>query len=184
LKWRRQTSDNVMGLLQRELRQNRWMIMMMQNKLLPLVGMVIMAGCAGRPAIVPSSDPALRKTSTQLAADAAKRSYEAEAPRGGEAVGRAEVDYGLKELHIVNLSSEDWRDVEVWVNQHWVVYLPVLPHQQSKVEGFRRINFPMFYDRDGNFFPVNFINSKVRIEKVEVFHDGKMYDVPLRLADD
>jgi len=158
--------------------------MMMRQKLIPLVGIVIMAGCAGRPAIVPSSDPALRKTSAQLAADAAKRSYEADAPRGGEAVARAEVDYGLKELHIENLSSEDWRDVEVWVNQRWVVYLPALPHQQSKTEGFRRINFQMLYDRDGNYFPVNWINSKVRIEKVEVFHDGKMYDVPLHLAGD
>jgi hypothetical protein len=160
------------------------MNMMMRKKLIPFVGILMMAGCAGRPALVPSSDPALRKTSAQLAADAAKRTYEADAPRGGEAVARAEVDYTLKEMHIENLSSDDWQDVEVWVNQRWVVHLPVLPRQQSKTEGFRRINFQMLYDRDGNYFPVNFISSKVRIEKVEVYHDGKMYDVPLHLSGD
>jgi hypothetical protein len=158
--------------------------MMTRNKLAAFFGVAVLVGCQGRPSIIPSSDPALRKTSTQFAADAAKRNYEADAPRGGEAAARAEVDYTLKELHIANLSSEDWHDVEVWVNQRWVVFIPVLPHQQAKTEGFRRINFQMLYDRNGTYFPVSLFKSKEHIEKVEVYHDDKMYDVPLHLVAD
>jgi hypothetical protein len=141
-----------------------------------------LGGCAGRPSIIPNKDEALRKTSAQFAADAAKRSYHAESPRGGEAPARAEVDYTLKEVRLANLSPDDWNDVEVWVNQKYVVYLPALPHAE-KGEGYRHLNFQMMYDNEGNYFPVNFIMSKVRIEKVEVHHDGKMFDVPVALAD-
>ena len=57
-----------------------------------------------------------------------------------------------------------------------------LPHFE-KGEGYRHLNFQMMYDNEGNYFPVNFIMSKVRVEKVEVHHDGKMFDVPVALAD-
>ena len=139
-------------------------------------------GCAGRASLIPNSDPSLRRTSAQFAADAAKRAYEADAPKGGEAAARAEVDYTIKELRIANLSPDDWHDVEVWVNQRWVVFIPSLPHLDKGTEGYRKINFQMLYDKDGNYFPVNLF-SKVRIEKVEVYHDGKMYDVPVKLGD-
>src|ERR1051326_1223672 len=81
-------------------------------------------GCAGRPSLLPNGDPALRKTSPQFAADAATRHpYKAAAPRGGEAVARAEADYMFKHLNLVNLSPEDWKDVEIWVNQNYVVFV-------------------------------------------------------------
>lgn len=140
-------------------------------------------GCAGRPALIPNSDPSLRKNSAQFAADAAKRTYEADAPKGGDAAARAEVNYTIKEVRIVNLSPDDWHDVEVWVNQKWVVYLPLIPHQGNTTEGYRKFNFQMLYDTNGNSFPVNIFNSKIRVEKVEVFHDGKMYNVPVHLSD-
>lgn len=139
-------------------------------------------GCAGRASLIPNSDPSLRRTSAQFAADAAKRTYEADAPKGGEAAARAEVDYTIKEIRIANLSPDDWHDVEVWINQRWVVFIPSLPHQAKTTEGYRKINFQMLYDKDGNYFPVNLF-SKVRVEKVEVFHEGKMYDVPVHVAD-
>ena len=103
---------------------------------------LVMAGCAGRASLIPNKDEALRKTSTQFAADAARRSYKADAPQGGEAPARAEVDYTLKELRIGNLSPDDWNDVEVWVNQKYVVFLPALP-KQNKGEGYRHLNFQM-----------------------------------------
>jgi hypothetical protein len=159
--------------------------MKMKNSIVSLTlisAAVAMVGCAGRASLIPNKDEALRKTSTQFAADAAKRAYKTDAPHGGEAPARAEVDYTLKELRIGNLSPEDWSDVEVWVNQKYVVYLPVLP-KQNKGEGYRHLNFQMLYDNQGAYFPVSIIQSKERVEKVEVYRDGKIFAVPVALAD-
>ncbi len=140
------------------------------------------AGCEGRAAMIPNKDASLRKTSAQFAADAAKRTYEADAPRGGEAAARAEVDYTLKAVHLANLSPADWKDIEVWINQKYVVYVAILPH--DKGSSFRHLNFQMFYDNNGQHIPVSALGiSKIRVEKVEVYRDGKMWDVPVRLAD-
>ena len=147
-----------------------------------VLGAGCVAGCDGRPAILPNKDAALRQTSAKFAADAAKRTYEADAPRGGEALARAEVDYTLKELRLGNLSPDDWTSVEVWVNQKYVIYLPTLP-KFNKGDGFRHINFQMLYDNQGEHIPASLFSAKTRIEKVEMYRDGKMFDVPLRLAD-
>ena len=85
-------------------------------------------------------------------------------------------------LTVDNRTSQEWKDVEVWVNQKYVVHLPVIPHQ-NKGEGYRHLNFQLLYDNQGNYFPVSIVSSKMRVEKVEVCYDGKMYDVPVRLAD-
>ena len=147
-----------------------------------LIALGLSTGCDGRASLLPNKDPALRQTSTKFAADAAKRSYEADAPLGGEATARAEIDYTLKEVRIGNLSADDWTNVEIWVNQKYVVFLPVLS-KQNKGEGFRHLNFQLLYDNHGEHFPVGVFNSKMRVEKVEVYRDGKMFDVPVRLAD-
>ena len=139
---------------------------------------LIAAGCAGgRPALIPNPDKNLRKASAQFAADAAVRHpYKSQAPRGGEAVARAQVGYTLDRLDLVNLSADEWQDVEIWVNQKYVVHLPRIEPNTLKI-----IHFQMLYDDKGNYFPTN--NKKVLVDKVEVFKDGKMYDVPVRLAD-
>ena len=140
-----------------------------------LVLMFVGIGCAGPPAIVPNRDKALRRSSAQFAADAAKRHpYQADLPRGGEAAARAEVGYMLDRLEIVNLSDQDWTDVEVWANQRYVVCLPRMPRNELKV-----INFQMLFDDHGNSMPTN----KVMVNKLEVLCDGKMFEVPVRLAD-
>src|SRR5256885_14240904 len=82
------------------------------------VVVLLLIGCAGRTQLIPNSDPALRRTSAQFAADAAKRfPYKADAPQGGNAKGRCQVGYTLNVLEITNLSEEDWNDVEIWVNR-------------------------------------------------------------------
>jgi hypothetical protein len=137
----------------------------------------LFAGCAGRPSIMPNSDKALRKTSAQFAADAARRHpYKADAPRGGEVAGRAQVGYVSDKLEVVNLSDHDWTDVEIWVNQNYVVYIPSIPQGKLKV-----FPFQMMFDANGSSFPTN--NSKTRINKVELYMDGKMFDVTTKLAD-
>ena len=114
----------------------------------------------------------------QLAADAAKRHpYKSDAPRGGTAKGRCQVGYGLHRLEIVNQSDTDWNDVDVWVNQSYVVHLPVLKARADKVTS---IPFQAIFNDKGRSFPTD---GKTHIDKVEVYYGGTMYDVPKQLAD-
>ena len=159
--------------------------MKMMNAKLVLTAMVLagwMAGCDGRPSLIPNKDASLRQTSAKFAADAAKRTYEADAPPGGEATARAEVNYTLKEIELGNLSAEDWTNVEVWVNKRYVLFLQSLP-KQNKGDGYRHLNFEMFYDNQGDHLPTGLFSTKARIETVHVFREGKMYDVTTKLAD-
>src|SRR2546422_8577589 len=99
-----------------------------------VVVVALLAGCAGRSQLIPNSEPALRKTSAQFAADAAKRfPYKSDSPKGGDAKGRCQVGYTLNVLEITNLSDEDWNDVELWVNRAYVVHLPVLKAHAGRV---------------------------------------------------
>ena len=140
------------------------------------VGWVVaVIGCAGRPSLVPNRDPSLRKTSAQFAADAAKRfPYKEDAPQAGEAVARAEVRYAGKYLDVVNLSKEDWNDVEIWVNQKYVVFLPTM-----KAMDLKALPFEMIYDEQGNYFPTD--NVKHMVNRVQAYRDGKMYDIKVAL---
>lgn len=134
-------------------------------------------GCAGRTEILPNSDKNLRRKPAEFAADAAKRfPYKADAPRGGEASGRAQVGYSLNVLEVINLSETDWNDVEIWVNQTHVVSLPVMERGKLK-----RIPFQAIYDSNGAHFPTN--NKTVRVQKVEILKDGTLFDLRTQLAD-
>jgi hypothetical protein len=136
-----------------------------------------LAGCAGRVSMIPNPDPNLRKSSTQFAADAANRHpFKGDLPKGGEAVARAQVGYELNRLEITNLSNEDWHDCEVWVNGKYVVFLPKMEHGRLKI-----LPFQMIYDDRGNYFPLD--NTKTLVNQVAMVKDGKVYDVPVKLAD-
>src|SRR5688500_17499938 len=79
-----------------------------------IIATLLAGGCTEGPALTPNRDPALRKAKTEFAADAARRHpYKADAETGGEAVARAQVGYALDRLDVINLSDEDWSDVEV-----------------------------------------------------------------------
>ncbi len=134
-------------------------------------------GCSGRPSVFPNKDKSLRKSSAEFAADAAKRHpYPADAEPGGEANARVQVGYSMNRLDVVNFSDKPWVDVDLWVNQKYVVHIPTMPTNK-----LRSINFQMLFDDKGHYFPIG--NMKIRIEKVEVRRDGKLYDIPVRLAD-
>ena len=153
----------------------------MYKLMLSFVGLIaissLVTGCADKPTLLPPSDKNLRKTNAQFAADAAKRHpYKADAPRGGEAEARAEVDYTTNQVSIVNLSKENWTNVEVWVNKNYVVFLPMMESNKLK-----SLSFTMLYDDKGNNFPTN--NLKMMVNKVEILRDGKMYDVKTKLGD-
>jgi hypothetical protein len=141
-----------------------------------IIGIVsLLAGCSGRPSVLQNSDKSLRKSSAEFAADAAKRHpYKNDAPRGGQAQGRAQVGYMLNQIDVVNLSEETWTDVEVWVNQKYVVFIP-----EMKPRDLKRLNFQMIFDDSGKYIPTR----GERIEKLEILRDGKLYDLSVQLGD-
>jgi hypothetical protein len=152
-------------------------VQMMKCLVLALAVCGMICGCAGRSELLPNKNPALRKTAAEFAADAAKRfPYKAAAARGGTAKGRAQVGYTLNRLEVVNLSDEVWNDVEIWINSEYVVSLPTM-----KPNELQSMPFQAIYNDRGQSFPTN--NSKVLVNKVEVFMGGKMWDVPKQQAD-
>jgi hypothetical protein len=137
-------------------------------------------GCSGEVSLFPNPDPQLHKTPAQFAADAATRSpYKTDAPSGGTAAGRASVNYDVRDIHLVNTSDEDWQDVEVWLNQKYVVFLHVVPKSTSDKPKLEVLQFPLFFDANGNHFPT--FNNPVT--KIQIYRDDKMYDVPLNPVD-
>jgi hypothetical protein len=140
-----------------------------------------MAGCSGRPSLIPNSDPALRKTSAQFAADAAKRQpFNTALPSGGQANGRAQVGYGMDTVQVLNLSDEDWENVELWINRTFVVFVPKIPARGERV---KTLNFQMFYDDRGHFFPTDNSVPDRMVQQLEMVRGGKMYSIPVKLAD-
>ena len=134
------------------------------------------AACEKRPSLFRNSDPLLNKTSSQFSSDAANRAYRGDAPRAGQADGRAGVDYTFNTVQVANLSSRDWTDVEVWVNRKYVVFVPRIPARE-----LRTLNFEMMYDGRGNHLPTK--AAAPQVQTVELYRDGQMYDVPIRLAE-
>ena len=79
-------------------------------------------------------------------------------------------------VEITNLSNEDWPNCEVWVNQEYCVFLP-----RMEAKKLKRLPFQMLFNDRGLSFTTD--NKLVRITKLELYRDGKMYDVRLQLAD-
>ena len=132
-------------------------------------------GCQDSVSLIPNPDPELRKTRSEFARDAINRHpYQGEAPRGGKLQGGASIDYSDNVLHVANFTAEDWKDVEIWVNGQWVVFVPNVP---ANAETSRKINFEMMYDRMGRHFPIENKTEDQMVKKVEVYRDGKMYEL-------
>ena len=139
------------------------------------VGILLACGCTDRPSLFPNPDKSLRHTTPEFAADAAKRHpYKADAPRGGNAVARASVDYTFDKIEIENLSDAPWENVEMWVNKSYVVNIPMMESKKIK-----KIDFQMMFDEQGHSLPT----KGVMVEKLEILRDGKMYDVTAKPTD-
>ena len=130
------------------------------------------SGCTGdgRPTIIPNSDSTLRKSSTEFAADAAKRSYEVTAPKSHDAIARAQYNVMERQFELANLSNSDWQNIEIWVNQKYVVCVPQFDRNTGKT-----LNFELFYDSGGHHFETDHGNNPVR--SLQIYQGGKMYDV-------
>ena len=152
-------------------------------RLLPLLTLIPLAACAGRAEIYPNDDPLLRKTSAVFAADAAKRfPFKKDAAPGGQAQARCEVGYFLDRVDVVNYSDSEWTDVELWLNQSYVVFLP---RMEPKV--VKSLPFQAIFNDQGESYPTHnggfFNRSPVMVTKVQLYRDGHLYDVPVKTAE-
>jgi hypothetical protein len=137
----------------------------------------IVAGCTNQPGLFPNSDPRLRKTSTQFAADAARRHYEADAPTTTPTYAQAQIDYQTKNISLENLTDTDWTNVEVWIDQKFVLFIPVMEKQTAK-----SLTFDMFFDSDGNFF-TEYGQTPLK-PTIDIYRDGKLFtSIPYTLPD-
>jgi hypothetical protein len=142
-----------------------------------LLAVGLLGGCDSRPTLFPNSDTDLQKTSMQFAADSAKRTYEASAPRGADSQCRAEVEYelGSGSVALTNVSAADLTNVELWINQKYVVFIPRIEKGTAKT-----IAFKMAFDSDGDYYVPDVSKTPTNLE---IYHDGKMYTVPTVLPD-
>lgn len=138
-----------------------------------LVGVV--GGCTNQPGMLPNQDATLRKPVWVIRADAAQRAYPAEATRVRGLVARSQIGYMAKTVEVANLSTEDWENVEIWVNKEFVVFLP-------KIEKgtLRAVPFDAMFNREGKHIPTD--SRTFVVETVEVFMGGKLYDVKVTVA--
>jgi len=139
---------------------------------LAVTALLLLPGCSydGRPSLIPNADPTLRKSSTEFAADAAKRSYPMDAPRGSDVIARAQYNLMEKQFEVANLSGSDWQNTEFWINQKYVVNVPQFNHNSGKT-----LDFGLFYDAEGHHFDTDFGSNPVRT--LQIYQGGKMYDV-------
>jgi len=154
---------------------------MLSSKLIRLgslfVGLSILAlGCAGRPSIIPNTDPALRKTSAWFAADAVKRfPFPSTQPFAGAWNGRADVDVMRDVVQIANFADEQLTDVDVWINRAYVVHVPKIEANKDGKPGTRTLDFQMFFNEKGESFPTD--NDKYPVNNVDILSGGSLYSI-------
>jgi hypothetical protein len=140
---------------------------------------IVLAGCMDRATIFNNPDPTLHKPISAFRSDALDRfPYKADAPREREIRARAQVGYHFNRLEVVNFTEGDWENVELWVNRKYVCLVPKMQSRKLK-----EIHFPTLMDEKGNSFPMNSNKSEDIIRSVEVYRDGKMYQVAVEAVD-
>jgi hypothetical protein len=137
-----------------------------------LAAFLALTGCMGdgRPTLLPVADSNLRKSSAEFAADAARRTYEADAPKSNLTIARAQYNLMESQFDVANLTNWDWKNIEVWVNQKYVVSVPQFARNSGEA-----LNFQLFYDNDGHHFDTHWGGNPVK--SLQIYADGKMYDV-------
>lgn len=88
------------------------------------------------------------------------------------------IDYTFKTVEVFNYSDEDWDDVQLWINKNYVVGVPKIAKGRERT---LQLFFTMFYDDSGNYFVTE--GGKKRVDSLEMYRGGKMYTIPLGLAD-
>lgn len=134
----------------------------------------LMLGCVENAVLIPNSDSTLNKKAIDFATEAkASFPYPAELQKSRETMARAEVGYMWNVINLVNFSGSDWERVEIWLNGQYVLPLAKLETSTNK-----RLPFKMFYNEQGTYFPL----GGTMIDKIEIKHDGVMYEVPMQIG--
>ena len=133
----------------------------------------MLGGCASRTENVNPIAEGEKEKPLSFATYAATREYPADAEKATAPVA-AEVDYQLDVINLVNLGDTALDGVEVWVNEHYVVLLGSLPVKRQ-----RGVNFGVLFDKAGQRSP----SRGTWVNKVELYYDGKLHPLTVRLAD-
>jgi len=142
---------------------------------LAIVSMFV-AGCSDQVTMIPNSDAQLNKSADRFMAEAqACFPYPADAARGGEIAGRANIGYTYNQISLTNFSGSEWIGPIIWVNKSYVI-----PFERIESGVVKRISFKMIYNEQGERFPLG--NKQVRVETLEVFVNGRLYDLPWEIA--
>jgi hypothetical protein len=134
-----------------------------------------LVGCGDKPSLFPNSDPKLMKSKTEFAEEA-KKLFPYPGPATEEVIGAAQIDVEYDKIRLTNFSTEEWRNIDLWVNGSYVMRVPKV---EAK-EGIRTLDYQMIYNAKGEHLPTN--NEKYRVEKVEIRKNGVMCKVPVKLA--
>ena len=81
---------------------------------------------------------------------------------------------------MANFAPEDWTNVELWVNQQYVVFLPRIEGNASIA---KTINFEMLFNERAKSFPTENVDANSMVRKVEIFKDGKLFELATAPAD-
>ena len=134
----------------------------------------LIVGCKDNAVLIRNSDANLNKSAATFASEAKNYfPYPADARRGERIASRAEIGYMWNIINVVNYSDQDWENVELWVNKSYVLALPKMEAGKTK-----RISFKMFYNEQGQYFPL----GGTMIKEFEIKKDGVLYTVPTQIG--
>lgn len=136
--------------------------------------LVVVMGCSDASTPLVRREAQLRKPLTELAADAAKRVYPAEAERGEPVNARAQIDYTLNYLRILNMGTEDITAAELWINRRFVVYLQTLPAGK-----FTTVEHVLIFDDKGRPYSA----QAGYVQQLELHYGGKVRPLGWQLTD-
>lgn len=135
---------------------------------------LLAGGCEG--SLIPNNDPALRQTQRSFSADAARRHYEADAPKAPATDFRADYALSYRRVELANISASDRANVEVWINRKFVAFCQKFENKSGK-----SIPFHDFFDSQGHHFDTD--GGTNPIQSIEVYCDGTMYTVNNHVED-
>jgi hypothetical protein len=141
---------------------------------LSLVAGSLVLGCQDNAVLIRNTDANLNKSAATFATEAKERfPYPADVQRGERIDARAEIGYMWNIVNVLNYSDQDWENIEIWINKSYVLPLPKMEARQTK-----RISFKMFYNDQGQYFPL----GGTMIEDLEIKKDGVLYRVPCQIG--
>ncbi|MGF1634737.1 MAG: hypothetical protein ACFCVE_12870 [Phycisphaerae bacterium] len=140
--------------------------------------LLLSAGLLGcEPTLQPYSRAEYRKTPEDLRLQAMPlHPYPASLPEVSPSYVGGQYGLSVNRLELLQDSGEDWKDLQVWVNETYVAPLGDMPDGKLV-----QVPFRVMYDAQGKEMP--WFRTDVVPEKVEIVREGQRVQVPVRQAD-